>query len=108
MKKHLANWPWDRFLLIRSLSRGSGSHFSLKTSYVSIFFFSCCRRKISISHLSIPMAWELAGSEEDHLNEVELRATHHHLSLRGQTTIRSSVLGQLELLAPMHMSGNHD
>ena len=34
--------------------------------------------KISISHLSIPMAWELAGSEEDHLNEVELRATHHH------------------------------
>ena len=31
------------------------------------------------------MAWEMAGSEEDHLNEVELRATHHHPR---QTTIR--------------------
>ena len=41
--------------------------------------------KISISHLSLPMAWEMARSEEDHLNEVELRATHHH---HRQTTIR--------------------
>ena len=31
------------------------------------------------------MAWEMARSEEDHLNEVELRATHHH---HRQTTIR--------------------
>ena len=108
MKMKKKHWPWDRFLLIRSLSRGSGSHFSLD-AFVSMFqyFFQLLKKEISISHLSIPMAWELAGSEEDHLNEVELRATHHHLS-RGQTTIRSSVLGQLELLAPMHMSGNHD
>ena len=78
MKKHMANWPWDRFLLIRSLSRGSGSQFFVEDVVCFNIFFSCCRRKISISHLSIPMAWELAGSEEDHLNEVELRATHHH------------------------------
>ena len=95
MKKHLANWPWDRFLLIRSLSRGSGSHFSLKTSYVSIFFFSCCRRKISISHLSIPMAWELAGSEEDHLNEVELSKGHprsfHNFFVNVPQTCRKNV-----------------
>ena len=40
-----------------------------------ICFFFFLAEEISISHLSIPMAWELAGSEEDHLNEVELRAT---------------------------------
>ena len=79
-----------------SLSRGSGRQFfPVKILIDIICFFFLLAEEISISHLSIPMAWELAGSEEDHLNEVELSKGHprsfHNFFVNVPQTCRKNV-----------------